>query len=135
MYHIIKVQIVPYYMLFKNSMRCMNASVPFQTQRCVPIVVWLPLQAAYSHEKVKMEGTITQQTKLIDFMQAKVEHPSKKKKVRVIRCKFTSLTNLTNCLLSCALGVPGATHANNRIITRHPSEISYIFIHTEALNK
>lgn len=82
-----------------------NASVPFQTQRCVPIAVWLPLQAAYSHEKVKMEGTITQQSKLIDFLQAKVEHPSKKKKVRVIRCKFTSLSNLTNCLLSCALGV------------------------------
>uniref|UniRef100_A0A8C1XRB6 Citron rho-interacting serine/threonine kinase b n=1 Tax=Cyprinus carpio TaxID=7962 RepID=A0A8C1XRB6_CYPCA len=41
------------------------------------------IQAAYSHEKVKMEGTITQQTKLIDFLQAKVEHPSKKKKVRV----------------------------------------------------
>ncbi|XP_059360227.1 citron Rho-interacting kinase-like isoform X5 [Carassius carassius] len=38
------------------------------------------MQAAYSHEKVKMEGTITQQTKLIDFLQAKVEHPSKKKK-------------------------------------------------------
>ncbi|XP_073766142.1 citron Rho-interacting kinase isoform X15 [Danio rerio] len=29
------------------------------------------IQAAYSHEKVKMEGTITQQTKLIDFLQAK----------------------------------------------------------------
>ncbi|XP_051524289.1 citron Rho-interacting kinase-like [Myxocyprinus asiaticus] len=38
------------------------------------------IQAAYSHEKVKMEGTITQQTKLIDFLQAKVEHPSKRKK-------------------------------------------------------
>uniref|UniRef100_A0A8C2KJU9 Citron rho-interacting serine/threonine kinase b n=1 Tax=Cyprinus carpio TaxID=7962 RepID=A0A8C2KJU9_CYPCA len=38
------------------------------------------IQAAYSHEKVKMKGTITQQTKLIDFLQAKVEHPSKKKK-------------------------------------------------------
>ncbi|XP_051950833.1 citron Rho-interacting kinase-like [Xyrauchen texanus] len=38
------------------------------------------LQAAYSHEKVKMEGTITQQTKLIEFLQAKVEHPSKRKK-------------------------------------------------------
>ncbi|XP_056629094.1 citron Rho-interacting kinase isoform X2 [Triplophysa dalaica] len=38
------------------------------------------IQAAFSHEKVKMEGTITQQTKLIDFLQAKVEHPSKKKK-------------------------------------------------------
>ncbi|XP_062854955.1 citron Rho-interacting kinase isoform X2 [Trichomycterus rosablanca] len=38
------------------------------------------IQAAYSHEKVKMEGTITQQTKLIDFLQAKVDHHSKKKK-------------------------------------------------------
>uniref|UniRef100_A0AAQ6IUW2 Citron rho-interacting serine/threonine kinase b n=1 Tax=Anabas testudineus TaxID=64144 RepID=A0AAQ6IUW2_ANATE len=28
------------------------------------------IQAVYSHEKVKMEGTITQQTKLIDFLQA-----------------------------------------------------------------
>ncbi|XP_066500859.1 citron Rho-interacting kinase isoform X3 [Hoplias malabaricus] len=38
------------------------------------------IQAVYSHEKLKMEGTINQQTKLIDFLQAKVDHPSKKKK-------------------------------------------------------
>lgn len=40
------------------------------------------LQAVYSHEKVKMEGTISQQTKLIDFLQAKMDQPTKKKKVR-----------------------------------------------------
>uniref|UniRef100_A0AAY4E515 Citron Rho-interacting kinase n=1 Tax=Denticeps clupeoides TaxID=299321 RepID=A0AAY4E515_9TELE len=40
------------------------------------------IQAVYSHEKVKMEGTISQQTKLIDFLQAKMDQPSKKKKVR-----------------------------------------------------
>uniref|UniRef100_A0A671LY49 non-specific serine/threonine protein kinase n=1 Tax=Sinocyclocheilus anshuiensis TaxID=1608454 RepID=A0A671LY49_9TELE len=39
-------------------------------------------QAVYSHEKVKMEGTISQQTKLIDFLQAKMDQPTKKKKVR-----------------------------------------------------
>lgn len=39
------------------------------------------LQAVYSHEKVKMEGTISQQTKLIDFLQAKMDQPTKKKKV------------------------------------------------------
>lgn len=102
------------------------------SQRCFLKSILAPLQAAYSHEKVKMEGTITQQSKLIDFLQAKVEHPSKKKKVRVIRCKFTSLTNLTNCLLSCALGVPGATYANNRILTVQrvsQSEISDIYIY------
>ncbi|KPP74577.1 hypothetical protein Z043_106256, partial [Scleropages formosus] len=38
------------------------------------------IQAVYSHEKVKMEGTISQQTKLIDFLQAKMDQPSKKKK-------------------------------------------------------
>nr|XP_023696599.1 citron Rho-interacting kinase-like isoform X8 [Paramormyrops kingsleyae] len=38
------------------------------------------IQAAYSHEKVKMEGTISQQTKLIDFLQSKVDQPLKKKK-------------------------------------------------------
>uniref|UniRef100_A0A8C4T6J6 Citron Rho-interacting kinase n=1 Tax=Erpetoichthys calabaricus TaxID=27687 RepID=A0A8C4T6J6_ERPCA len=38
------------------------------------------IQAMYSHEKVKMEGTISQQTKLIDFLQAKMDQPSKKKK-------------------------------------------------------
>ncbi|KAI1882468.1 hypothetical protein AGOR_G00251070 [Albula goreensis] len=38
------------------------------------------MQAVYSHEKVKMEGTITQQTKLIDFLQSKADQPSKKKK-------------------------------------------------------
>uniref|UniRef100_G3PJW2 Citron rho-interacting serine/threonine kinase b n=1 Tax=Gasterosteus aculeatus TaxID=69293 RepID=G3PJW2_GASAC len=36
--------------------------------------------AVYSHEKVKMEGTITQQTKLIDFLQAQAHGGSKKKK-------------------------------------------------------
>uniref|UniRef100_A0A6I8RN94 Citron Rho-interacting kinase n=1 Tax=Xenopus tropicalis TaxID=8364 RepID=A0A6I8RN94_XENTR len=36
--------------------------------------------ALFSHEKVKMEGTISQQTKLIDFLQAKMDQPSKKKK-------------------------------------------------------
>ncbi|CAL8252034.1 unnamed protein product [Boreogadus saida] len=40
------------------------------------------IQAVFSHEKVKMEGTITQQTKLIDFLQSRVDHGgSKKKKV------------------------------------------------------
>ncbi|XP_053724608.1 citron rho-interacting kinase isoform X2 [Synchiropus splendidus] len=38
------------------------------------------IQAVYSHEKVKMEGTISQQTKLIDFLQAKMDQPAKKKK-------------------------------------------------------
>uniref|UniRef100_W5M0C9 non-specific serine/threonine protein kinase n=1 Tax=Lepisosteus oculatus TaxID=7918 RepID=W5M0C9_LEPOC len=38
------------------------------------------MQAVYSHDKVKMEGTISQQTKLIDFLQAKMDQPSKKKK-------------------------------------------------------
>ncbi|XP_063310672.1 citron Rho-interacting kinase [Pelobates fuscus] len=38
------------------------------------------MQALYSHEKVKMEGTISQQTKLIDFLQAKMDQPLKKKK-------------------------------------------------------
>uniref|UniRef100_A0A1A8INM6 Citron (Rho-interacting, serine/threonine kinase 21) n=1 Tax=Nothobranchius kuhntae TaxID=321403 RepID=A0A1A8INM6_NOTKU len=38
------------------------------------------IQAVYSHEKVKMEGTITQQTKLIDFLQAQAHGGSKKKK-------------------------------------------------------
>ncbi|XP_020561881.1 citron Rho-interacting kinase isoform X3 [Oryzias latipes] len=42
--------------------------------------IQLHLQAAYSHEKVKMEGTITQQTKLIDFLQAQAHGGSKKKK-------------------------------------------------------
>uniref|UniRef100_A0A803T7T7 Citron Rho-interacting kinase n=1 Tax=Anolis carolinensis TaxID=28377 RepID=A0A803T7T7_ANOCA len=39
------------------------------------------IQVLYSHEKVKMEGTISQQTKLIDFLQAKMDQPAKKKKV------------------------------------------------------
>uniref|UniRef100_A0A8C4GTZ1 Citron rho-interacting serine/threonine kinase b n=1 Tax=Dicentrarchus labrax TaxID=13489 RepID=A0A8C4GTZ1_DICLA len=33
------------------------------------------IQAVYSHEKVKMEGTITQQTKLIDFLQSQAHVP------------------------------------------------------------
>ncbi|TUB86237.1 Citron Rho-interacting kinase [Bagarius yarrelli] len=39
------------------------------------------IQAVYSHEKVKMEGTISQQTKLIDFLQAKMDQPIRKKRV------------------------------------------------------
>lgn len=44
----------------------------------------------YSHEKVKMEGTISQQTKLIDFLQAKMDQPTKKKKVgeKYFECTF-----------------------------------------------
>ncbi|XP_046904002.1 citron rho-interacting kinase [Hypomesus transpacificus] len=38
------------------------------------------IQAVYSHEKVKMEGTITQQTKLIDFLQSRVDQGGSKKK-------------------------------------------------------
>uniref|UniRef100_A0AAQ4QDE9 Citron Rho-interacting kinase n=1 Tax=Gasterosteus aculeatus aculeatus TaxID=481459 RepID=A0AAQ4QDE9_GASAC len=42
------------------------------------------IQAVYSHEKVKMEGTISQQTKLIDFLQAKMDQPTKKKKAQPV---------------------------------------------------
>uniref|UniRef100_A0A8C7N6L3 Citron rho-interacting serine/threonine kinase n=1 Tax=Oncorhynchus kisutch TaxID=8019 RepID=A0A8C7N6L3_ONCKI len=38
------------------------------------------IQAVYSHEKVKLEGTITQQSKLIDFLQARVDQGGSKKK-------------------------------------------------------
>lgn len=38
------------------------------------------LQVMFSQERVKMEGTIGQQTKLIDFLQAKLDQPTKKKK-------------------------------------------------------
>lgn len=48
------------------------------------LIVYFFLQAVYSHEKVKMEGTISQQTKLIDFLQAKMDQPTKKKKVVII---------------------------------------------------
>jgi len=57
----------------------------------------------YSHEKVKMEGTITQQTKLIDFLQAQAHGGSKKKKVRenidVFESPFFVAINQTNDLL------------------------------------
>lgn len=49
--------------------------------RCIYKLVFSYFQAVYSHEKVKMEGTISQQTKLIDFLQAKMDQPTKKKKV------------------------------------------------------
>ncbi|XP_038054826.1 citron Rho-interacting kinase-like isoform X2 [Patiria miniata] len=41
------------------------------------------MQVQHTHEKVKLEGTLAQQTKLIDFLQAKVEAPPKKKKKRL----------------------------------------------------
>ncbi|XP_029533662.1 citron Rho-interacting kinase-like isoform X4 [Oncorhynchus nerka] len=42
--------------------------------------IQLHLQAVFSHEKVKLEGTITQQSKLIDFLQARVDQGGSKKK-------------------------------------------------------
>lgn len=53
-------------------------------------------QAVYSHEKVKMEGTISQQTKLIDFLQAKMDQPTKKKKVwgKYLQNLYTSQVRL-----------------------------------------
>ena len=59
---------------------CMNKKHSF----CLLIKIMLRSlspQAVYSHEKVKMEGTIAQQAKLIDFLQAKMDQPAKKKKV------------------------------------------------------
>uniref|UniRef100_A0A8B9LW93 non-specific serine/threonine protein kinase n=1 Tax=Astyanax mexicanus TaxID=7994 RepID=A0A8B9LW93_ASTMX len=53
------------------------------------------IQAVYSHEKVKMEGTISQQTKLIDFLQAKMDQPTKKKKVRERDQAITDVSALT----------------------------------------
>ncbi|KAL0979531.1 hypothetical protein UPYG_G00186240 [Umbra pygmaea] len=38
------------------------------------------IQAVYSHDKLKLEGTITQQSKLIDFLQARVDQGGSKKK-------------------------------------------------------
>nr|XP_006815753.1 PREDICTED: citron Rho-interacting kinase-like [Saccoglossus kowalevskii] len=38
------------------------------------------LELQYSHEKIKLEATLAQQTKLIDFLQAKIQTPVKKKR-------------------------------------------------------
>ncbi|XP_038648032.1 citron Rho-interacting kinase isoform X3 [Scyliorhinus canicula] len=38
------------------------------------------MQMVFSHDRVKLEGTITQQSKLIDFLQSKMDPPIKKKK-------------------------------------------------------
>ncbi|XP_067911362.1 citron Rho-interacting kinase-like isoform X3 [Heterodontus francisci] len=38
------------------------------------------MQMVFSHDRVKLEGTITQQSKLIDFLQSKMDLPIKKKK-------------------------------------------------------
>jgi uncharacterized membrane protein len=37
-------------------------------------------KANYQYEKYRLEETLSQQTKLIDFLQEKVEHAPKKKK-------------------------------------------------------
>ncbi|XP_054717989.1 citron Rho-interacting kinase-like [Uloborus diversus] len=42
-------------------------------------------KANHVHEKVKLQGTISQQTKLIDFLQAKAENMEKKKKPHLTR--------------------------------------------------
>ncbi|PIK49398.1 putative citron Rho-interacting kinase [Apostichopus japonicus] len=41
------------------------------------------LQSDYSVEKMKLQGMMSQQTKLIDYLQAKIEAPSKKKKKKL----------------------------------------------------
>uniref|UniRef100_A0A671M4S8 non-specific serine/threonine protein kinase n=1 Tax=Sinocyclocheilus anshuiensis TaxID=1608454 RepID=A0A671M4S8_9TELE len=67
-------------------------------------------QAVYSHEKVKMEGTISQQTKLIDFLQAKMDQPTKKKKVREtgalpqVSVSLTQYTQFFLFFIICDLG-------------------------------
>ncbi|XP_062844335.1 citron Rho-interacting kinase isoform X1 [Trichomycterus rosablanca] len=63
------------------------------------------IQAVYSHEKVKMEGTISQQTKLIDFLQAKMDQPIKKKKGIFGRKREEIGTN-TNGATALAPGPP-----------------------------
>lgn len=57
-------------LVFERSSLTSSAFHPFSISKVL-----------YSHEKVKMEGTISQQTKLIDFLQAKMDQPAKKKKV------------------------------------------------------
>ncbi|XP_022099481.1 citron Rho-interacting kinase-like [Acanthaster planci] len=53
------------------------------------------MQVQHTHEKVKLEGTLAQQTKLIDFLQAKVEAPPKKKKKRLFG-KSTKESNMSS---------------------------------------
>ncbi|XP_074522798.1 citron Rho-interacting kinase isoform X1 [Halichoeres trimaculatus] len=58
------------------------------------------IQAVYSHEKVKMEGTISQQTKLIDFLQAKMDQPTKKKKQGIFGRRREDVGTTTNGALA-----------------------------------
>lgn len=66
------IHVFPMGLIYKVNFRSVSVS---------ELLISVPLQAVYSHEKVKMEGTISQQTKLIDFLQAKMDQPTKKKKV------------------------------------------------------
>ena len=42
---------------------------------------YLTFQATHQHEKVKLQETIVQQAKLIDFLQSKTENMEKRRKV------------------------------------------------------
>lgn len=62
-------------------------------------------QVLYSHEKVKMEGTISQQTKLIDFLQAKMDQPAKKKKVGEEGLRGMKLNGFVISYVLCILNI------------------------------
>lgn len=62
-------------------------------------------QVLYSHEKVKMEGTISQQTKLIDFLQAKMDQPAKKKKVGEEGLRGMELNGFVISYVLCILNI------------------------------
>lgn len=62
-------------------------------------------QVLYSHEKVKMEGTISQQTKLIDFLQAKMDQPAKKKKVGEEGLRGMELNGSVISYVLCVLNI------------------------------
>ena len=44
------------------------------------MIIIIILKVQTQHEKYKLEQTLGQQTKLIDYLQAKVENPPKKKR-------------------------------------------------------
>ena len=54
-------------------------------------------QVNYTNAQVKLEGTVSQQTKLIDFLQAKTDTNGKKpRKGKLFGSKKHSETNLVN---------------------------------------
>lgn len=86
-------------------------------------------RALHEDSKIRMQGTIDQQTKLIDFLQSKMD--SKKKKVSDTLANTTpthsSLFNHLLCICSCQLQLWFLLHFSTTCSLHPQSQLAHTF--------